>query len=419
MKLTYAIAIVGIVVLSFFVSTDSTLAGESENRFKQDVEFREKMGLNADLEHIQQVVTEKNNKASKKQHGVYLTVEEMQDLNERIAHQSEFMPIILEYVNENITEEDFGGLYIDQSEKGTLYISFTKDLKHFKKEIKDLAKLYKKEQKVKFRFVESSYEELQQQNDAVWKLYDLLKKQGVNIKAVKTDVKSNAVEISVYPLNSEIKAVLKQNLKFKYKVKEEKRNGADESRYDYQRPLEGGLAIENLDYNQDGVGYCTSGFSAVHQGDLYLVTAGHCGDSGDRYNQGGTYFGYMEKVADNANTDIGLIKLSIDSHAGIGNYEKDNFTDWQREYEKYVGQYVCKNGITTGNTCGTVEDIDYSWFGHYDFVAADYGSDNGDSGAPVYKGGLIVGIHKGTYFGYKVYTPVDQAVDYYNLSPLF
>ncbi len=91
--------------------------------------------------------------------------------------------------------------------------------------------------------------------------------------------------------------------------------------------------------------------------------------------------------------------------------------------------YVCKGGITTGETCGqialvgeTVPHPEYNTL--YDQVKATYSSDEGDSGAPVYYDPLdtwirnwcletygvackdIYGVHWGLIDGYSIYSPI-------------
>ncbi|KHF30052.1 hypothetical protein LR68_01178 [Anoxybacillus sp. BCO1] len=59
--------------------------------------------------------------------------------------------MILEYIRNNISSSDFGGLYVDQSKKGVVTISFSKNLKQMNKEINDIRKIFDNDSKIKFK----------------------------------------------------------------------------------------------------------------------------------------------------------------------------------------------------------------------------------------------------------------------------
>lgn len=72
----------------------------------------------------------------------------------------------------------------------------------------------------------------------------------------------------------------------------------------------------------------------------------------------------------------------------------------------YVGMYVCKNGSTTGLTCGTVQAINvtvcYPQGCVYGLVRTNMYSAPGDQGAPVYHRSELIGhvVAVGSYSTY-------------------
>ncbi|WP_297990687.1 hypothetical protein [uncultured Anoxybacillus sp.] len=393
------------------INAENDIANDSE--LKRNIEYRKKMGLNHDPVYVSNLITSKKVTQSYEKHGVWLTEDELEEIENRIKYQEEKIPLILEYIRNNISSSDFGGLYVDQSKKGVVTISFSKNLKQMNKEINDIRKIFNNDSKIKFKQVQRSEKQLDEIHSTVLSKKRELKEQGINVTTIYSDIQRNKVIIGIYPFDSTARDSLVNIFGSDIEVIESD-GGYEESRTAYTRPLEGGLRISNID---TGWG-CTGGFSASYGNWVYYVTAGHCGRSSDRFSQGGSYFGYAYRLVNSGELDAMLISLGQLSYASNYNYGQPNFTSWQRESYEYVGQYVCMNGSYTGNACGVVKSTNYSAREHNNMTAADYNSTNGDSGSPTYYGSQIRGVHEGVGSnGWKIYTHVQSIVDYWGLSP--
>jgi len=159
-------------------------------------------------------------------------------------------------------------------------------------------------------------------------------------------------------------------------------------------PLKGGV--------QYGPSGCSTGFAATYQGDSGFLTAGHC-DNGNAGNDAkqpryGSVIGTIEKETFWGNTrcDCGFISVTGSMDDGIFGLSDPNTTA-----SPFNGMSVTMSGVTSGVKSGSVTDADYDvyysdegvWF--REAVKTNYGSNGGDSGAPVVSGSSLVGIHSG------------------------
>lgn len=166
------------------------------------------------------------------------------------------------------------------------------------------------------------------------------------------------------------------------------------SRTDVCTPLKGGV--------QYGPSGCSTGFAATYQGDSGFLTAGHCddGDAGDDAKQPryGSVIGTIEKETFWSNTrcDCGFISVTGSMDDGIFDLSDPNTTG-----SPFNGMSVTMSGVASDVKSGSVTDDDYDvyysadgvWF--REAVKTNYGSSDGDSGAPVVSGSSLVGIHSG------------------------
>ncbi|WP_202320801.1 S1 family peptidase [Archaeoglobus neptunius] len=167
------------------------------------------------------------------------------------------------------------------------------------------------------------------------------------------------------------------------------------SRTDRIRPLVGGIKIQSRKI-------CTLGFIAVRNGVEGFVTAGHCGNVSNAVYQPEFTGNFREDLVGRIAADPGGPRYSdavfvenpiVNSIFRIFNEHNPSkhypvFSEMQAQSE---GMYVCKGGITTGETCGWIEEVGYDIIGTYpeygtiyDQVLATYVSKEGDSGGPVY-----------------------------------
>ena len=155
---------------------------------------------------------------------------------------------------------------------------------------------------------------------------------------------------------------------------------------------------------------CTSGFTARHRstGVYGIITAAHCDGSISLHGVS------LIPVLDTLGPDIDARFLRVptgSSHRLLDEFvcgrtlPCDVTSDIARN--RMMGNYVCHYGRNSGNSCGIIEDINYSPGGRV--RACVNGCDNtfvrvsgrslrscsGDSGGPWYSGGLAYGIHTG------------------------
>jgi hypothetical protein len=165
---------------------------------------------------------------------------------------------------------------------------------------------------------------------------------------------------------------------------------------------------------------CTSGFGAYVwgtdpsiQANRRLTTAGHCGDTSPDYVSplSVSVQWLREEIPGSAsNMDVQWYRLSNASIDSISNviWAGSSIRDIQAQYtwsQIVYGEYVCKNGMSTGYTCGTIVDKydvlctwhKFQWICLNYFVvvtASDPNSllaEHGDSGGPVFLGYLAYG----------------------------
>ena len=127
-------------------------------------------------------------------------------------------------------------------------------------------------------------------------------------------------------------------------------------------------------------GRCTASFAAQgNDGGYYLLTSGHC-DAHD-----GSPWTYADDVPlgtisasekEGDKRDAAIIRLDPRVGAPVGDVGGRRVRDVLSLSQVRVGMPFCKVGAVTGETCGTITDIDGG------VVEASVYSLNGDSGSP-------------------------------------
>jgi hypothetical protein len=150
-----------------------------------------------------------------------------------------------------------------------------------------------------------------------------------------------------------------------------------------------------------------------------VITAGHCAVL-PGYWLAQTSNGYENELG----TQEGLLYGAGESDAGLIRVKESNW--WVKEWgwrghivkwgpptnpgevqnpsvpiygsqSSYAGEYLCHSGITTGSSCGTVQQVNvkvtYGGVSHNHLTKINGACGNeGDSGGPVYAGNYAVGI---------------------------
>lgn len=182
--------------------------------------------------------------------------------------------------------------------------------------------------------------------------------------------------------------------------------------------ISGGDAI----HRGDG-GRCSLGFNVrSSSGRYYFLTAGHCTDGYPYwYASSGAYLGPTAGSSFPGN-DYGIARHdnSLSKPGSVGG------TDITGARDPYVGEYVIRRGSTTGTHDGYVTALNatVNYGGGdivYGLIETDVCAEPGDSGGPLYSGGIAHGLTSGgsgncTYGGTTYFQPVVEALNAYGVS---
>lgn len=150
-------------------------------------------------------------------------------------------------------------------------------------------------------------------------------------------------------------------------------------------PYKGGLEISNT------IGSCTSSFMFDKGGSVFGSTAGHCYQNTDSvFVPGSGYNGYFNVFSSTYGLRVdGELLGAIPSSARTGTVLQSpgfyyNVTGAMHDSDLAPGEVLCFSGITSGESCGSVELVHYE-FVYQDMTCTANASLLGDSGAPAYK----------------------------------
>lgn len=163
-------------------------------------------------------------------------------------------------------------------------------------------------------------------------------------------------------------------------------------------------------YGGLNVSGCTSGFTVRNSaGTRGISTAGHCGNSQSLGGyaltlRGEAYSGSYDIQWHNASghTYPNTIKVGGGTRA---------ITATRSRTSQTVGSQVCKQGMTTGYTCGTIATISYCASGACTWVQVSGNgtnlSEGGDSGGPWFSGNTAYGSHTYGMGNDSAYMPIN------------
>ncbi|WP_100334082.1 S1 family peptidase [Bacillus alkalisoli] len=416
------IIVLSIILLSPIISVSAVATtAQSENKsdkankilneVEENIKFREEFGLKSNKNFVKEVMA--NPKASKQAFGIYMTYEEETELTNRLKKLDKIVPELKGNIKNYLNNEEFGGVYIDQTKGGVINIGIKKSVPNIEMKIKNIVEKYN-EFNINFVEVNVSEKELDADHDKLILHLEELTSKGIIINSIATDIKLNQLEIGVDKYINEIEEVLKQYINVPFSVKEIPR-AQDTNRFSQYRPLQAGIAIDG--------GSCTGAFSAwgYVNGSVqyYYLTAGHCGHQWKSVTQGGGTIGQMAKFANSDSVDAAAIAISSSNKSNklYGSSSRSiSITSYQASSDDYVGQAVCFAGIESNIKCGTIRNANWSgFFGlsyYFNMVQMSVAPVPGDSGGPVYYSGQARGIVKGYSNGgtYGVYSQIQNVL---------
>ncbi|MFE3682292.1 putative Ig domain-containing protein [Streptomyces sp. NPDC059095] len=150
--------------------------------------------------------------------------------------------------------------------------------------------------------------------------------------------------------------------------------------------------------------WCSIGFNVTDGQSNYVLTAGHCKAANGWQTPAGDFIGKTVKVGPNG-TDASLVTNAL----------TPDTTTFTKAGTARVGESVCKNGATSGTTCGTVNAVDQT-------VTYDNGvvvnhliqtgnlTQSGDSGGGLYDGSTALGVVSGGSDTVSSFYPVTNAL---------
>ncbi|MEU0548328.1 S1 family peptidase [Micromonospora sp. NPDC005979] len=174
---------------------------------------------------------------------------------------------------------------------------------------------------------------------------------------------------------------------------------------------------------------CSLGANVRSGSTYYVVTAGHCtGTVSTWYADSAqtTVLGTRTATSYPGN-DYGLIRYTGRIAHPSAVYTYPGLLTINGPGTAYVGQAVCRSGVTTGVRCGTVtglnQTVNYATGVVYGLIRTNICAEAGDSGGPLYVAstGTIIGILSGgsgncTSGGTTYYQPIAEVLAAYGLT---
>ncbi|WP_433112064.1 S1 family peptidase [Micromonospora sp. CA-246542] len=174
---------------------------------------------------------------------------------------------------------------------------------------------------------------------------------------------------------------------------------------------------------------CSLGANVRSGSTYYVVTAGHCTATVSTWYADSaqtTVLGTRTGTSYPGN-DYGLIRYTGRIAHPSAVYTYPGLLTINGPGTAYVGQAVCRSGVTTGVRCGTVtalnQTVNYATGVVYGLIRTNICAEPGDSGGPLYVAstGTIIGILSGgsgncTSGGTTYYQPIAEVLAAYGLT---
>lgn len=407
------------IALSFGGASPATVAASAPDA--EVMRFRADFGLDAGIDHVARVAAlQAAGGVVDERYGIPLLPAEAAEIDRRVAIQEGMEP--LKQLLRQFPKA-YGGHYIDQRDKGAIVIQLAGGAGPSAAEIERVlpaGATYRVEQ------VKRTAASLQELVDGITADAKELRNGGIDVVTIAMTYRGNAVEVGVAGLTDDDVATLRGRysadaLQITANTIEADSHGCvstDHCAY----PMRGGVWVSG----------CTAGFIVRRSSNTFLMTAGHCAGSSDGiwkhngYGNIGTT--YASAAFDGSRTDAQIINMTDSQESNwvyLKTYQVQAISNWQGVYEDNEGDLVCKMGANLGySTCGYISSVYVSTnvLG-VDYIGqrrADYYSMGGDSGGPVFRNTLAIGIHSAKDAnGNRYYSHIGYIDDMLNVVPCF
>jgi hypothetical protein len=371
------------------------------------VKMRTALGLRADVDYVQAIHENPGAYGAKRSDhldllGLTMTDDEiaLQHIRNRLeAHSG---PLATHLAGEDAAT--YGGLQLEASEtpgEGTVLRIFTTDdsAAHLSAMTGRIPPSLRSQ--IRFTKVQRSLASLIADQASIRDAVARARKAGARINATDIELAANRIVLHVVADDATTHAaiVAESTLAGLPIVEDGVEAGLNLSKADHlpYGLVEGGLVVSNFNLNL----WCTSGFAAHNAYGAFLLTAGHCGNLGDYFMQGGGFLGNVAAKQFYGALDAGAISTS-GNRAQFGRFY-NNLYDWAHpitfaiaENADTPGMAVCQDGAATTNlwgtgsqlsSCGLVQSQWLDWSavvpGGSFFRLTSVGHHHGDSGASV------------------------------------
>lgn len=214
-------------------------------------------------------------------------------------------------------------------------------------------------------------------------------------------IRARAEQLSGVPVRVQINQLIEQNLR-----------------------VDGGVRLEGVNSLTGRRNVCTSGFVVTDGQRNGIATAAHCPDELSYRNPDGALVDLPFSMQAGAGYQDVQINLSPEPGAPLfySNRGADSLrrlVTWRNRDSTRAGDFVCHFGESSGYSCAEVQLTDYAPPGELCggpcsptwVTVAGPGCVGGDSGGPVFSGGVAFGIAKGVNR-----TPDGRCIFYYYMS---
>ncbi|WP_339290602.1 S1 family peptidase [Paenibacillus sp. FSL W8-0187] len=406
-----------IVIISLIFSSGNVIANEVETdsyySYLNELKFREEFGLKTQLSE-DNIILFNNDKTDDSKFGIKLTRVEEEQLSLRIEHQLKKLPLVKNYLHTNNYENDTI-VFIDQKLGGVLNVGIKNEDDKAKYE-SDLKQIYGDPTLINVFITKYTEQELIKINERLLTLLNV-EHNGVIITDTLINLPEQKVEVGVKNLDLEKRKVLEEEFNSDMLLIRESSLVRDQNRSLGYNPLQAGTSITNANG-----GLCTLGFMAKYPSTSsgYIITAAHCGSTGNNFKQGTNNVGSMGARIYGGNVDaaaIGISSLTYSNNLYTNNSRGGYFDLVQNSSNEFVGEMICISGASSSNnpvSCGvlksksvsyTIEGVNFTGL-----RSASYSSNPGDSGGPIYYSSILKGVHKGRYNGDGTYSHVGNVL---------